>query len=124
MEPLFWLYDSEVRLIFVLILMALLPLRSWSGDAMAVHMTLQVTSHSQGLAMAQAMEHANCDDGGESEGSAVCEHCVFCQACFSPAIAVPETQLLQQQPTAIAPALNAVDYASAELAFRSKPPIS
>ena len=124
LRPHFWSYHALMRFVFVLILMALLPLRSWSGDVMAVHMATQNAVQSVALPEISSPVHADCHDEAPAKAGTVCENCAFCQACSSPALVVPMVSLGQRSQTSIAPAQTPVAYASAELALRSKPPIS
>lgn len=116
------------RLFVLLILIALLPLRSWAGDAMAIQMAAQA----HGSRMAAPAEHANCHEmqadamraAQDKPAPDSCATCAFCQACFTIAIALPPLSAgAQAQPHGL-PLAGSVQFTSATLALSHKPPIS
>lgn len=121
---------------FLIILMiALLPLRSWAGDVMALSMsTHALTAASTNILVKQAsggMEDCAGHSAFQSETAHTgavddghCKTCVTCQICHSVALVnipllasdTPEVNHLKSP--------SAIPFASATLADRVKPPIS
>ena len=121
------------RLLMVLLLVALLPLRSWAGDAMAI----QMAANEAKPAVTRMHQHAdlgNCHEMQasadtvaampESPTSGHCATCAFCQACFTSALAMPVTTVDAQPLPYALPQLHSSSYTSAILALSQKPPIS
>ena len=85
------------RLLVLLVLIALLPLRSWAGDAMAIQMAAQAYGSRMATTAGSQAEHANCHEvraeapqtAHDTPPQDSCATCIFCQACFSVSIAVP-----------------------------------
>ncbi|MBC7918966.1 MAG: hypothetical protein H7Y28_14270 [Rhodoferax sp.] len=118
--------------IFLILLIALLPLREWSAGRMAVYMAASETTAIAMAAEDQAMP-ADCpmtvkadssEDGaghGNSKGERSCQSCQLCMS-----LAALETQpikSLSYKPlTAAIP--RADRFASADLVRAAKPPIS
>lgn len=128
-----------MRLLVLALMIALLPLRSWAGDAMAVEVAAQALGgpapagqaamddcHPQhGQAAGHAMGHdaAPADTQGEHT-STDCDTCSACQICHSVALTAVLPQALAPVLPAIAPQSSQTRYASAEPAPGLKPPIS
>jgi hypothetical protein len=132
-----------MRLFVIIVFMALLPLRGWAGDGMAIRMAGSVAS-AHGDAPAQtvvASEHADCVKHAKmvsalatvSQDKAAtgpaspdhCSTCPTCQACFTVGLLVPTINLPGQLPrTSFQPDRTAAVFASADLAHSQKPPIS
>ncbi|MDO8457291.1 MAG: hypothetical protein Q7T07_10315 [Burkholderiaceae bacterium] len=131
------------RLIFILMI-ALLPLRGWMGEAMATEMaainlvavqatnTPAITIFTLENKVSQAKSaqmHADCDlhaaaQSGDSGADLASDHaCTHCQACH----AVGLTSLVQPHSThtlaSALPDVTVTFFASADLALRQKPPI-
>lgn len=135
-----------MRHLLFAVLIALLPLRGWVGDAMATQMAagqLQhpptqaaaPTEHShEAMDAAPAGHHAetptlhDCADqpGGGSSHSADghCETCAACQACHTVALSLAAANLIPVFSTPTLPRHAADSFASADTALRQKPPIS
>ena len=133
-----------MRRFFVILLIALLPLRSWAGDLMALSMSTQVlqAANVQLVASQRASADENCPghtnaknseflqtsvDAGTSQaadGDEHCKSCVSCQICHSVAlvnvISVPHGAL----EGTLKETLLSSRFASATLADCVKPPIS
>lgn len=119
------------RLLVLLVLITLLPLRSWAGDTMAIQMAAQ--THRGVAAMASApAEHANCHEmqaeapqaAPDSQTQGDCATCIFCQACFTVAIALPAMPSGAQTLPHGLPLAGSAQFSSAILALSHKPPIS
>lgn len=120
------------RLVLLLILIALVPLRAWSGDAMAIQMAAQAHVASAELAASPPAAHTSCHEM-QAESAPTppthntpdpCATCASCQACFTVAVLVPATQSATQAlPHGLPQAANA-HFTSAVLALGHKPPIS
>lgn len=130
---------------FFVLLIILLPLRGWVGDAMAMQMALpgqhvQTSgamlhasgntdpAHSHGSAVALAATddcggHTTVQDAGNAMDTAHCEACTMCQTCHTVAmLLVPE--LLAVTPVSPPSRPAAMHgFASAERALVLKPPI-
>ncbi len=119
---------QSVSRFFILVLIALLPLRAWSVERMAVHMAaneVAVAAGEPAAAMpADCPMHITAADDGQSSEAQAERGCQSCQLCMSlsPAV-VPVLKAPGLRPQATA-SLQAVPYASAELARLVKPPIS
>lgn len=132
-----------MRTLFLALMIALLPLRGWVGDVMAVELSTQSraahhaapapapTGHHEAHA-AGATHHghtmadaaAPCASPDEEQGLADCAGCTVCQICHSVALAPVLPELPPAVlPTAV-PASSQPLYASAERALGDKPPIS
>ena len=115
------------RLLVVLLLIALLPLRAWAGDAMAVEMALmaQAVQATPTAAHGDCHEHSAAAQPSQSTPAMDnCNHCAACQACFSVALEPVLAQGLLLAGAAGVPVLTLHPYASADLALGQKPPIS
>jgi hypothetical protein len=131
-------YPSPVtRILILVLLIVLLPLRGWSAERMADHMaaTGASTAHAMGAmpadcpmmmqmaAMASLADKSFTDDGGTTS-TPTDRTCQSCQLCMS--LAAPETPAVQ----AVSPAPQSVavhradSFASAYLPRSIKPPIS
>lgn len=131
------------RMFLVILLIALTPLRSWAGDAMAVRMA---GSGPVELAMQAAPEHDDCPGHHDTAASASaqtlpdpgatakaddldtaqdhCGTCASCQACCTVAlVAVPPVALASVPHYSLPPA-GVTAFTSAEVALGQKPPIS
>lgn len=141
-------YHSPMRHLLFAVLIALLPLRGWVGDAMATQMAAGQVQHRQTQAAAQA-EHVHeavdtahaghkeaapeialhdctgqADEGSSHSADGHCETCAACQACHTVALslAAPGPMPVFSAPTLPRPAAD--PFASADAALRQKPPIS
>ena len=105
-----------MRLILTLLLILLLPLRSWAGDAMAIQMA----------APPIAASHIDCAGHTDTavEAAPHCNTCASCQVCFNLAIVPPVVQLHTETLRFSAPTPVRVRFASADIALGQKPPIS
>ncbi len=126
------------RLILILMI-ALLPLRTWAGDIMAVQMLTPI-GFSQSAAVneipgaSQEVQKAEADCPGHSANASGakakqspqshCNTCVTCQICHSVTITVSTPNLVAQPPFAQAPPFDTPRFTSAEPALSQKPPIS
>ena len=128
---------------FILIMIALLPIRGWVGDVMAADMVTQrmvavaqAASQVQQPADAGADPHADCHGKAAAHSpasqpaadthtaAADCGNCTSCQVCHS--VAMAPTAGADPAPPAhsAAPAPRGTHFASAETAHGFKPPIS
>lgn len=137
-----------MRRILFLLMIALLPLRGWVGDAMALQMVLPgglahtavhasapgSDAQAHGGAAADQHRHlattaprGDCTDhalGGTTEPDSHCKTCTVCQTCHTVAITVPATGTEGTEPPAALPVLADSRFASADRAPGFKPPIS
>ena len=122
----------SMRTIVLLLMIALLPLRLWAADGMAVRMAQAEVAAAGassaampedcpmmvqgGQAGSAAMDHG---DGGEAKPA----HCVACYLCAA-AASVPQARL-DAGPAPVGPAVRgAAHFRSAEIAPDLRPPIS
>jgi len=129
------------------LLIALLPLRGWMGDAMATQMAAgQLQHHQQTQAAVQAdhvheaMDTAHADhhtetqalhdcmdqvaDDASHSSDGHCETCAACQACHTVALSPATPDLMPHFSAPTLPRSAADPFASADTALRQKPPIS
>lgn len=139
-----------MRHLFLALLIALLPLRGWIGDAMATQMAAGQLQHHQMQAappanhgheamdamhaghqeaaaempMAQHDCAGQADEGGNHAADGHCETCAACQACHTVALSptAPGLVAVFSAPTLPRPAAD--QFASADAALGQKPPIS
>lgn len=135
-----------MRTLLLALMIALLPIRGWLGDAMAVEMVRHslpaaeaVVTAAAGIAEShchEAMEAENTghdmaamhDSGSDSQSHgtdhANCGTCVACQVCHTVALGgMPLVDTPHAAPQA-PPAAHAARFASAEPVLGLKPPIS
>ena len=116
----------------LLVLVLLLPLRGWVGDAMAGQMLQQqapVQIHEQAAAQDMVHDH-DCDHHGTDEAQAQdpqrpsgdCPKCPSCQACSSVALWTPSLTLALGRCRHSAPEAAQAACTSAEPALAFKPP--
>lgn len=90
-------YHCRVRLLLIAVMIALLPLRGWMGDAMALSMV--TSGHAHTAAAADAAQHMPCHDAGAQQmhgdpapqetvdGPAAGSHAhALCDLCNGPAL--------------------------------------
>lgn len=133
-----------MRVLLLALMIALLPLRGWVGDVMAMELAHQpqpaahhsadhgarapchegqaALAHPHGPAPLVAAAQGASHDHGQATGEH--GHCTACEICHSVAL----TAMLPQLPAAVLPAAIPASgqplYASAERALGDKPPIS
>lgn len=128
-----------MRLLVLALMIALLPLRSWAGDLMAMDMAAQSLAAAQAPAApaapphwhpahadGQDLHHAVAPDPDHADGhvGADCGSCAGCDICHSVALTTVLPQALAPALPALAPQSRQPRYASAEPAPGFKPPIS
>lgn len=133
-----------MRVLFLALMIALLPLRGWVGDVMAVELAQPSPAAAHHAPAPDHGAHAPCHEGhGEaahahapavdatqaasSDGEHAagdCGSCTVCQICHSAALAAVLPQLPAAVLAAALPASRQPLYASAERALGDKPPIS
>jgi hypothetical protein len=132
---------STARLLLLIVLMTLLPLRGWAGDSMAISMMFGTANHHATASAAEtahvvapmAMDHANCAGQSGTVASTDkttpapdhCSTCPSCQACFTIGLIVPMVNVAAALPhTSLRHSSTVAWFASADLAHSQKPPIS
>jgi hypothetical protein len=118
-----------MRVLIALILIALLPLRGWAGDVMAVHMSAPTAQHVMGHAechehgqpaQAATQPQASPDSStGHSSGS-----CASCQTCSTVALLLPAMPVHAVAYAFGVPSWAWTAYTSVDIALGQKPPIS
>jgi hypothetical protein len=132
------LLNKQMRRVVILLLIAMLPLRGWATEAMAVSMAVQQLVAIDGSDLARktlASPSEDCpmqtgtialDDGkrGQKTISPFCKACTSCQLCMAlttgPSLGVKQPGLATFAPVAI----DADGFTSAELTQGYKPPIA
>ena len=130
-----------MRVLWIVLMVCLLPLRGWAGQLMAVDMAMQQLAHAAALAPVVARGHIaapmdampeDCPMHAEASGtpknlatsSSACSGCDTCELCLAIALfAVPQFQAMPFSPRA-APDAVPHGFFSADHASRLKPPIS
>ncbi len=113
-----------MRRLFLILMIAVLPLRAWAGDTMAVGMmTANVAAHVP-CAGHDAVESASSQPASDVNSNAHCETCVVCQICHSVALTGLARVQLPPITSPSQPAIRGARFASALLAISLKPPIS
>ena len=139
-----------MRRLLLILMIALLPLRGWAGDAMATGMaagqvaqmqqrqiaTESIATHADVVSVKADFDHetavldavrtvADCTGHGadDTDGSQ-CDTCSACQACHSVALANSAPKLPSTFQAFALPQSAAYQFASADAALRQKPPIS
>jgi hypothetical protein len=120
-----------MRVWLLLILIALVPLRTWAGDVMAIQMAphantaVAVASHTHKSAQTNCHElQTEPEAGATNSAQGHCATCASCQACFTVAIATPSLQIAAQTLPHHQPVAANAQFTSAILALGHKPPIS
>lgn len=117
---------QPVSRLCILVLIALLPLRAWSVESMAVHMAAKEVAVASGQPAAAMpadcpMHMTAAGDSSDAQAERGCQSCQLCMS-LSPAT-TPVLKAPSLRPrTAASP--HADRYASAELARLVKPPIA
>lgn len=115
---------------FLILLIALLPLRGWSAERMAVQMAISApTSQSTGSGHGSmpddcpmVLKAASTESGAHhGEGGRGCQACQLCMSLAT--FAIPGIPTISAKPIC-APAVRADRFSSADLTRASKPPIS
>ena len=122
-----------MRVFLLALMIALLPVRGWVGDVMAMELMNSSTPAHHHAAVSAHAGMANCHEGhadaaqptraDTDHAAGDCGSCSLCQICHSVAL----TAVLPRLPSAVlpgaAPASSQPLYASAERALGDKPPI-
>lgn len=130
---------TATRAFFLALMIALLPLRGWVGDVMAMERLGQALTTAPAAAIHDGCHEAQAhhdqdaahehlgqppDGHGNSHAQADCSGCTVCQICHSVVLAsAPVPASTAALPTALPPS-HARLYASAEPVPGFKPPIS
>lgn len=141
-----------MRTLFLALMIALLPVRGWLGDAMAIEMVRHAMPAAEAVAgVAQAATEAHCHEAGDMAMTAMdnashaehamadghgdgsdsdhashqgCGTCTACQVCHSVALGGTELPGIAHDAPQAAPAAPAARFASTEPFLGLKPPIS
>ena len=114
-----------MRALFIALMIALLPLRGWVGDAMAqaaVAPQVQAAAHEQ-TAHHDCGLHTASGDAAQGEAADQGDGCTLCQACHTLALEAPTARSAIQDPVRILACIATPDFASADRAPSVKPPI-
>lgn len=120
-----------MRLLILALMLALMPLRVWVGDAMAIASVKQMSHPGVTAAMADCPGHdgaheapAANSDQGMAHASEDCTSCSSCQICHTVALAALPTMATAAAMPWATPQATLPRYTSAERAPGFKPPIS
>lgn len=120
-----------MRYLIVALMILLLPLRGWAGDAMATHMAATAGSSQTGSTLTHeksasadcAGHHGSGQTDTDNAKSVNGETCQACQACHTVALssssAVDSVLFVAPSP----PLVTAAQFTSADTALGQKPPI-
>lgn len=125
----------RLRFLFLALLIALLPLRGWVGDVMAMERTTTALAQGSGhhlmvsAADIHADTHADCPGHAGTPAPAAsaaddCGTCTACQLCHAPALTPAGATSVHLPHIGPRPGAPTIDFASAERAPGFKPPIS
>jgi len=123
-----------MRILLLAVMITLLPLRGWVGDAMA----MELGAHAMAAAQAEAVHAAadDCHEHGQAQANAPtaaehseahgqdCGNCSACQICHSVALASALPTFSTAALPAVPPVGTSRQLTSAERAPGFKPPIS
>ena len=122
-----------MRYLLIALMIVLLPLRGWAGNAMAVDMAAQQVLMAQAGAVSTAAMPADCPmhlqavaDKADQTSPAVdhCHSCDTCQLCLALASWPPQDWPAGLTSRPGAPLLAGTSFRSADTAASIKPPIS
>lgn len=118
-------YHLRVRRLFIILMIALLPLRGWAGEFMSAQMAAGTAASQAVDAMpADCPMHAQADASKASHSSSGMEGCMSCGLC----IPMTEATFARFDGTAFAahslPSMPGAKFVSAGRALPLKPPIS
>jgi hypothetical protein len=130
-----------MRVLIIVLLLVLTPLRGWAADSMAVQMATQgMGEHTEAQAseanvadpsihcagMADHHADALAADGDEdvAQGGEPCNNCAACQVCATVALITPSLVSTASPQVHHLPWAALPTFSSAELAPSQKPPIS
>lgn len=122
---------APMRRWLVLLMLVLLPLRGWVGEAMAGEMVQQTLQGAHSAQMQQAADHDDCaghdeaaqaSHAGATSPDGGCGTCASCQACSAVALVFPPPAMPAAGFSHAPPVFHAPTFASAERQLAFKPP--
>lgn len=130
-------YHGRVTRLLLLLLIALLPLRGWAADRMALHVeAVPAAVQAQQLDAPHAamdpdcpvhLQHAHSASHGPAapaQQGADHKSCQSCQLCMAMAVPDMAQALALQSAPRLLPRMHTARFASVDLARHTKPPIS
>jgi mono/diheme cytochrome c family protein len=118
-----------MRTLVLILMIALLPMRMWAAEGMAVRMAADQAASAAGVAATESMPEdcpmmakAKAEAGSDGAPEAV-THCMACHLCAASAC-LPEVAFEQGPAPTGPPVASGLFFASAELARDLRPPIS
>ena len=118
-----------MRTLVLILMIALLPMRMWAAEGMAVSMASGQAA-AAGVSAMEAMPEdcpmmakAQAGTGADDKSPQAASHCVACHLCAASAC-LPEVASEQGPAPTGPPALGSARYASAEVPRRLRPPIA
>ena len=119
-----------MRTLVLMLMIALLPMRMWAAEGMAVRMAADQAASGSGILAMESMPEdcpmmakAQAEKGSEDGAPQTASHCLACHLCAASAC-LPEVGLAQGPAPTGPPAVSQPAYASADLARDLRPPIS
>ena len=119
-----------MRTLVLILMIALLPMRMWAAEGMAVRMASDQAMAAAGISALESMPEdcpmmakANADAGSEDGAPQAVAHCMACHLCAASAC-LPEVAFGQGPAPTGPPVVSGLSFASAELARDLRPPIS
>lgn len=119
-----------MRTLVLILMIALLPMRMWAAEGMAVRMAADQTASAAGVSAMESMPEdcpmmakAKAEAGSEDGAPQAATHCMACHLCAASAC-LPEVAFEQGPAPTGPPVGSGLSYASADLARDLRPPIS
>jgi hypothetical protein len=119
-----------MRTLVLVLMIALLPMRMWAAEGMAVRMASDQAMAAAGVSAMEAMPEdcpmmakAKADAGSQDEAPQAAGHCMACHLCAASAC-LPEVAFEQGPAPTGPPVASGLSHASADLARDLRPPIS
>lgn len=123
-----------MRVLIIILLLVLTPLRGWAADSMAMQMATQGMAKTAAIAISTPAYHClemaqHADDLADIADVSTstkhpCSKCAFCQVCATVALLPPVKVACVSKPFHAPPWAPAVRFANADLSAGQKPPIS
>ncbi|MEJ5989085.1 hypothetical protein WG902_03725 [Ramlibacter sp. PS3R-8] len=119
-----------MRTLVLILMIALLPLRMWAAEGMAVRMASDQAMAVTGVSAMESMPEdcpmmakAKAGAGSEDDAPQAATHCMACHLCAASAC-LPDVAFEQSPAPTGPPVASGLSYASADLARDLRPPIS
>lgn len=119
-----------MRALVLILMIALLPMRMWAAEGMAVRMASDQAIAAAGVSARESMPQdcpmmakAKDQSGSRDDAAHTASHCMACHLCAASAC-LPEVAVDQAPPPTGPPVASGLSYVNADLARDLRPPIS